>query len=140
MKLNSLFLVLTALISLNSIGAQAGLYINALDLMKVGIEKVSLSPEQICKIAEHIPNFLKEKFSPDNVLEACEKAHQYIPTVLAKDLYAQLIDQAFAHKRAQHLALLYTITGAGLIVGSYVIAQKLINYWHNHTAEKETVK
>lgn len=140
MKLKALFLTLTTLISLNSIGAQTGLYINALDLMKVGIEKVSLSPEQICKIAEHIPNFLKEKFSPDNVLEACEKAHQYIPTVLAKDLYAQLIDQAFAHKRAQHLAILYTITGVGLIIGSYAIIQKLAQYWQNHKTEKETVK
>ena len=135
MKLKTLMLALTAIIPFNGIAAAC---LNPFDLLKAGLE-TNLSFEQINKIRQHIPDFFNKGFSPEKVLEACEKVHEFIPRLLAKDLYAELINKSFEKENAHQKALLYTIAGAAVVIGSYVVAHKIVKYLTNHTANQKTV-
>lgn len=133
MKLKALILAITAIIPFNGIAAAC---LNPFDLLKAGLE-TNLSFEQINKIREHIPDFFNKRFSPEHVLKACETAHEFIPRLLAKDLYAELINKTFEKEHAHQKVILYTITGAIVILGSYLVANKVMKYWKTDKAKSK---
>jgi len=131
MKLKVVLLALVALIPLNgiaiaSIADKASL--NPLDLLKIGLE-ANLSFEQVGKIKEHIPDFFDKGFSAEDVLKACGKAHEFIPRLLAKDLYADLINQVLEKEKAAQKFMLYTAAGVITIVAGYMLTKQAIKYW-----------